>query len=97
MKQSKWNELDPGFNCFFPSECQVDYRAIFQQHTVVNLEEDEDTHKQEMMKHVQDLHSKVFRYGYETAAGAVFIFSSLPHPIFQKFILMLANQPKFSW
>jgi hypothetical protein len=33
------------------------------------------------MKHVEDLRSKVIRYGYETAASAVFIFSSLlPHP-----------------
>jgi hypothetical protein len=58
----------------------VDDRAIFRLHWGVELEEEDDTHIQEMMKHVEDLHSKVIRYGYETAASAVFIFSSLPHP-----------------
>ena len=73
-RQFQWNQLDPEY-LLDPSEGQVDDRVIFRLHWGVELEEEDDTHIQEMMKHVKDLRSKV-RYGYETAASAVFIFSS---------------------
>jgi hypothetical protein len=77
----------------------VDDRAIFQLHWGVELEEEDSAHIQEMMKHVEDLHSKAMRYVYETAASAVFIVNkhlSPPHP-FLKFILMLSYQPNVLW
>jgi len=77
-RQFQWNQLDPEYH-LDPSESQVDDGAIFRLHWGVELEEEDDTHIQEMMKHVEDLRSQVIRY--ETAASAVFIFSSLlPHP-----------------
>jgi len=84
MMQFQWNQLDP--ECHLdPSGGVVDDRAIFRLHWGVELEEVNHTHVQEMMKHVEDLRSKV-RYGYETTtASAVFIFSSLlPHPSFSE-------------
>jgi len=39
----------------------VDDRAIFRLHWGVELEEEDDTHIQEMMEHVKDLRSKVSR------------------------------------
>ena len=74
MRQFQWNQLDPEYH-LDPSGGVVDDRAIFQLHRVVELEE-----VNHMMKHIEYLRSKV-RYGYETTASAVFIFSSLlPHP-----------------
>jgi len=59
-RQLQWNQLDPEYH-LDPSEGQVDDRAIFRLHWGVELEEEDDTHIQEMMKHVKDLHSKVVR------------------------------------
>ena len=59
----------------------MDDGAIFRLHWGVELEQEDDTHTQEMMKHVKDLHSKVGRYGYETAVSEFFIFSSLLPPV----------------
>jgi len=78
-RQLQWNQLDPEYH-LDPSEGQVDDRAIFRLHWGVELEEEDDTHIQEMMKHVKDLHSKVVRYGYETAGSAVFYFQLPPPP-----------------
>ena len=79
MRQFQWNQLDPEYQ-LDPSECQVDDRAIFRLHWGVELKEEDGTHIQGMMKHVKDLHSKVVRYGYETAVSVVFIFGS-PLPL----------------
>jgi hypothetical protein len=97
----QWNQLDPEY-LLDPSESQVDDRAVFRLHWGVELEEEDDSDIQEMMKHVKDLHSKVNRYGYETATGAVFIFSKhlsppLSPPPLLKFILNLSYQPNFLW
>ena len=79
-RQFQWNQLDPEYH-LDPSGGLVDDRAIFRLHWGVKLEEVDHTHIQEIQKHVEDLCSKVIRYGYETTASAVFIFSSLlPHP-----------------
>jgi hypothetical protein len=78
-RQFQWNQLDPEYY-LDPSEGEVDDTAIFQLHWGVKLEKEDDTHIQEMMEHVKDLHSKVVRYRYETAGSAVFIFSSPPPP-----------------
>jgi len=94
-RQFQWNQLDPEYQ-LDPTGGQVDDRAIFQLHWGVELEKEDDTHIQEMIEHFKDLRSKVSRYGYETAASAVFIFSSLsPPPPFQKFILMLSLTARF--
>lgn len=97
----QWNQLDPEY-LLDPSESRVDDRAIFRLHWGVELEEEDDSHIREMLKHMKDLHSKVIRYGYETAASAVFIFSkhifSTSHPALSlKFILMLCYCTSILW
>lgn len=100
-KHFQWNQLDAKY-LLHPSESRVDDRAIFRLHWGVELEEEDDGHIQEMMKHVKDLQSKVIRYGHERPASAVFVFSThiTPPsclPILLKFILMLRSQPNFFW
>jgi hypothetical protein len=94
-RQFQWNQLDPEYQ-LDPTAGQVDDRAIFRLHWGVELEEEDDTHIQEMMEHVEDLRSKVSRYGMKQLL-VQFLFSALsphPHPFRNSFLCCL-NSPIF--
>jgi hypothetical protein len=67
----------------------VDERAIFRLHWGVALEEEDDSHREEMIQHVKDLQSKAIRYEQKMAAGAIVISSKcLNLSLSLKFILL---------